>query len=178
MCEAKMKRSGGFTIIEMLVTMAVLAIIAAFAAPSYNNLMRSIRIDGDLSSIRSTLTYARSEAVNAQDFVGVCSSNNATACTGEDDWSVGWIVFVDVNDDQNYIAADDALLRVWEGPLSPNATLLETNARSMVIYDEDGMVSGDVISLEMRVEACGVGEQRDIGVTAVGRLDVQVGDCP
>jgi type IV fimbrial biogenesis protein FimT len=180
MCEAQMNRIRGFTLIELLVTMTVLAIIAAFAAPSFNGLIRSIRIDGDLSSIRSALTYARSEAVNSQGFVTVCSTNDSINCTGEEDWAVGWMVFLNDADDQAFNAGNDVLLRVWEAPLSPGASLEETNDRAVITYNDEGMVSAnsDLIELSLQTEGCGEGQLRTIDVTQVGRIDITVGDCP
>ena len=54
----------GFTLLELMVTVIILGIITAFAAPSFNNLLRDTRIDANTSKVRSALTYARSEAVN------------------------------------------------------------------------------------------------------------------
>lgn len=181
-----MKKSSGFTIIELVVTLSVLAIIAAFAAPSFTGLMRSIRVDGDLSSVRNALTYARAEAVNAQEFVTVCTSDNpaaanaSLACTEEVDWASGWIVFLDANDNQEFDAANDELLRVWETPLSASATLVDENDRTSVTFDDEGMVSGNsaVLKLALTVSGCEGTQQRIIETTLIGRLDISAGACP
>lgn len=181
-----MKRTSGFTIVELVVTLSVLAIIAAFAAPSFTGLMRSIRVDGDLSTVRTALTFARAEAINAQEFVTVCTSDDpaaataSLACTEEVDWASGWIVFLDANDNQEFDAADDQLLRVWETPLGANSTLIDEDDRTSITFDDEGMVSegSDVVSLELTVNGCEGDQQRVIETTLIGRLDISAEACP
>jgi type IV fimbrial biogenesis protein FimT len=183
-----MKQVQGFTLMELMVTVVILAIIAAFAAPSYNNLVRQTNIDSNTTKIRGALTYARSESANLSSTVTVCSTTNFTSCDGDENWQSGWVVFLDLDGDGLFdddadsdlceTNVDDCILRVWEA-LPPGAVLAETNGESFVTFNEQGaVVTGKPFNLELAIGDCGVAELRTLTLNPIGRLQVSTGDCP
>ncbi|ARG15547.1 MULTISPECIES: pilus assembly FimT family protein [Acinetobacter] len=72
----------GFTLVELIVTIAVMAIIAMMAAPSMSNLLESKRLDTNQRDLISTLSEAKSQAVLGRQNVSVnlnsAASNTAT----------------------------------------------------------------------------------------------------
>jgi type IV fimbrial biogenesis protein FimT len=82
----------GFSLIELLVTMAVLALTVSFAIPSVNTMILNSRLTTNTDSLVSSLNYARGVALYSNANVQVCpfSASNSTNCGN--DWSVGWIV--------------------------------------------------------------------------------------
>ncbi|MDO7675014.1 MAG: GspH/FimT family pseudopilin [Reinekea forsetii] len=178
----------GFTLLELMVTVIILGIITAFAAPSFNNLMRDTRIDANTSKVRSALTYARSEAVNLSSTVTVCSSTDYQSCDGDENWASGWIVFLDLNGDGDFdddsdanpceTNIDDCVLRVWD-PLASGASLIETNDEDSVTFSEQGaVVAATAFSLDLTMPDCALGDRRTLSLNAIGRLQVSTGDCP
>lgn len=79
-------RRAGFTLLELMVTIAVLAIIAALAAPSFSNLINSNRLTAAANDLVGALQVARMEAIRRGTSVQVCPSTNGSSCSG-DDWS-------------------------------------------------------------------------------------------
>lgn len=86
-------RSQGFTLIELMVTIALLAIVTTMAAPSMQafvsrSIMRGISADFTLAMQR-----ARSEAISTNQCVAMCMSSTGKKCVNSgDNWGVGWIV--------------------------------------------------------------------------------------
>ncbi len=92
-------KTSGFTLIEMVVTMAIVGVFASFAIPSFSNLIQSNRVTTGTNLLVSGLHLARSEALKRANNVVLCVSTNQTSCTGGGDYSEGWIIFLDCDGD-------------------------------------------------------------------------------
>jgi type IV fimbrial biogenesis protein FimT len=106
---ANIKYNSGFTLIEMIVTVAIVAILASIAVPSFSSLIERNRATVAANEMVSALLLARSEALKRRNNVTVCTSVDQTTCAGngELDFSKGWIVFVDCDKDRVRGAAVD-----------------------------------------------------------------------
>src|SRR5690606_16345249 len=84
----------GFTLIEFIITVAIMGIIAALAAPSFNRMMKEFRLNSTTDQLYTEILRARSEAIKRGSTVIMCRSANAKACVGgPKDWSKGWLVY-------------------------------------------------------------------------------------
>ncbi|ENA33281.1 MULTISPECIES: GspH/FimT family pseudopilin [Pseudomonas] len=100
-----MRSVRGFTLIELMVTVAVLAIVLTIAVPSFSNLIQSSRTNALVNELNGTLQIARSEALKRRKNVIVCRRNEAgTACDNGTDWSNGWLI--------RQVGGD--VIRVWD----------------------------------------------------------------
>jgi prepilin-type N-terminal cleavage/methylation domain-containing protein len=82
-----LKRKRGFTLVELMVTVAIMAILAAIAAPSIDGIARRTKLDADTERWQSALSFARSEAIKRNALVSVVPS--ASGFAG------GWNVITD-----------------------------------------------------------------------------------
>jgi type IV fimbrial biogenesis protein FimT len=86
----------GFTLIEMLITVSIAAILAAIAIPSFSSFINSTRQSSAAMQLVSDLNLARSEAIKRNNRMLVCSRNNAgTDCASSTNWQGGWLVCVE-----------------------------------------------------------------------------------
>ncbi len=92
--------AGGFTMVELMVVLAVLGAVMVLAAPGYRALILNNRMLSETYALRATLSNARAEALARRAPVVVCPTANGTACdTSRTNWATGYMTFVDTNND-------------------------------------------------------------------------------
>lgn len=89
---------GGFTMVELLVTIAVVGIGLALAVPAFNQFIDTNRYQALSRALVADMTNARAEAIRRGVPVGVCASTDGSSCSNTaSNWSVGWLVFADLD---------------------------------------------------------------------------------
>ena len=166
----------GFTLIELMVTIAVLAILMTIAIPSFQNMVLNNRIVAQANQLITALNYARSEAVKRAAPATVCSTNGGTACAGSMNWSTGWLVFADANEN-GAVDGGEAVLRVW--PTLSTGNTLNTGKDLRVTFAASGFATGFNDTFRL-CDKRGAAEARSIVINSMGRSYVQKGTtaCP
>ena len=129
-------RIQGFTLIELVVTMAVAAILVVVAVPSMRTVIQNGRLNTQANDLIGDLSLARSEAIKRRTFVGVCISTNGTTCAVGGNWRDGRAVFVGT-DVQGAWLAGDTILR-FRGPLVSATDTLTTAIAGPIIFSANG----------------------------------------
>ncbi len=103
-------RTAGFTLIEMIVTVTIAAILASIAVPSFTKMIERNRISTGTNEFLSALILARSEAVKRGVSVAICTSGDQTNCSssGSTEFADGWMVFTDCDGDGKHAAGAPA----------------------------------------------------------------------
>jgi type IV fimbrial biogenesis protein FimT len=129
-------RQPGFTLIELMVTLLVAAILLGVAIPSFVDLSVRNRVVTATNDFISTVNLARSEAIRRGITITICGTDDGTGCDA-DAWSSGWIVFVDT-DGNGDLDGGEQIIRV-HGGLGTNYTLAADDAfATSVSYGADG----------------------------------------
>lgn len=131
-----MTRQSGFTLIELMTAVLILAILGTIAVPSFRSFTINTRIGTAASDLATAMAFARSEAIRRSSRVGICASTDQASCSGDTAWATGWIVFDDVNG--NGSADANELLRVWQ-PAEGGVTVTANVANA--IYTGMGMAA-------------------------------------
>ncbi len=118
----------GFTVIELLVTLIIVAIITLIGAPSFMGAIKRERLTTEVNELISALATARSEAIKRNQHVIVQSTN--------DDWGAGWTLYVDMDRDKK-ISDGDLTLKIWE-KLSDRHTLKSDLKESYIDFSPSG----------------------------------------
>lgn len=176
-----MSSSRGFTLVELMVTLAVLVIVVGLAAPNLSAFIQSNRVTGHANGMISALNFARSEAVSRAESVRFCPVNDDhDACSGDNDWSVGWVAFVQSGPDAGEV------LRVWSPlPDSIELTLDTQGEVSDGFVDLLALGNVDVDSGNFRYrwtinpDGCREGRphQRSVDLAPSGRSQVVREEC-
>lgn len=135
-----MQKSRGFTMVELMVVVAIIAILTTLAAPSFKQLIQSNTISNAANTFLADTRYARSESIKRGSRVIMCRSDAPEAANpvcdsgsgpGGNGWVSGWIVFVDANGDSTRNASStaetDPLLRI-QSPISTINSIIETSS--------------------------------------------------
>lgn len=169
---ANRKRQRGFTLIEMMITISIAAILLSLAVPSFSAMQRRSQINTQTNALVSGLALARSEASKRGQRVSMCA-RNGTLCTASTDWSNGWLAFLDLNGNGNLDAGEDLL----QASPTTNQGVTLTSTQNAITYQ----VSGENLtqtSITITKSGCGSGEKRVITVEVTGRTSLAKSDCP
>ncbi|MBS0609226.1 MAG: GspH/FimT family pseudopilin [Comamonadaceae bacterium] len=132
----------GFTAIELMVTVAILAVLAALAAPSFTPLIERWRVQQAIEGLQSSVYFARSEAIKRGGNVLVQKipnlTNGCTTATGNNDWDCGWRVCADANLDGTCQATE--ILQEFFAPSSVQVT--RTSGGASISLNRWGLVNG------------------------------------
>jgi type IV fimbrial biogenesis protein FimT len=172
-------RPGGFTLIELMVTISVAAIMIALAAPSFASIFNINRLTGTANELLATLQSARIEAVRRNLRTVVCRSDDGATCnTASGDWG-GWISFVDT-DRSGVFNTGDVLLRTntITAPVRVTASPAISGDSSRVSFGSDGFAHAtNGTMLTATVGVCIVTAQpdlntRDVAIATGSRVSV------
>ena len=132
-----MKKAMGYSLLELVIVVALVGIVFSIAVPSMRVLTQNDRLVTHINTMVGHLAYARSEAVKRSQQVSVCVSNDAATCTGGS-WEDGWIVYIDADAD-NAFTANEQILRVQQA-LGGNNNVT-TTLGNQITYDYRGFTN-------------------------------------
>lgn len=167
-------RQGGFTIIELMITVVTVAILASLAVPAFDRAIRNNRVLSDTNSLIAAVANARSEAMKRSRFVSICPSSDGATCGAS--WTDGWILYVEKTTVATGDAPDiDTVLLV--GDTNNALQVNQTAGNAWIRFTSRGMAEQSV-TLEIRPATCNATyEYRELVFGITGRPAVTKQTC-
>lgn len=175
------KNQAAFTIIELMVTLAVLAVVLGIAVPSFTAQIQNNRVKALTEDLVTSINFARMEALKRGKRVSVCASVNGTACGGG--WADGWITFIDG------AASDIAATPVISNPADilrvqqkagDGTSIGEANSKTFLRYTATGMLGRTVtnnIVITISSAGCKSNVAKKININLAGMVSVDSVAC-
>jgi type IV fimbrial biogenesis protein FimT len=166
----------GFTLAELVVTLAVATIFFTLAVPSYYSVLQNNKAATVANYFSANIIFARSEAIKRGVTVTICPTANAafTACGTAANWINGWIIFVD-SDANGVLASTNDRLRVREA--LPVGSLV-AGGPTFISFDSSGFIASGAGTFTVSAAGCIGNYGRQINLANSGRLSIQAAACP
>ena len=161
----------GFTLIELMIVMVIVSILTMIAAPSFRSVMADNRATSTANELLYALQVARTEAIKRNAMVSLCPSSDQATCTGNGNWHLGWIIFLDVNTNGLRDNAEE-IIRV-QNAFDSTVTLAGPNA---IQYATGGYLSPATL-LSIQASVVDSVNNKWVCLTAIGRSQVKSTSC-
>ena len=159
-------KCAGLTALELVITLAVMAVLLTTALPSWERFTQRQRMKAAIGALHNDLLAGRVDSIYRNNSVLACPGDPTLGCSGGNDWSAGWIVFRDPNRD-GLRQLDEELLRHGQGV--EQVRIFSAKSRSEVRFFPDGSAPGSNGSISL----CGLGgpeKARRLVISNVGRI--------
>ncbi len=158
------RNSGGFTLIELMIVLVIVAVVLVMVPPGMSQLSLSTNLKSYSHEMLSSVYLARSEAIKRNAAATLCVSADGATCAGAGDWEQGWIV----------VAADGTVIKSQQaiGPgyrMTGSATAPDSH--TMVFQPSGAARTSSNITICRQVPAVG-NQERVVRVSATGRARV------
>ena len=160
-------RDRGFTLAELMITLAVAAILLAIAVPSFRTFVQNSRLTTQADTLVYSLNLARNEAVKLDTPVAVCASSDGATCTGA--WVNGWIVCYPAANCLPGSATPPTVLQVSPGLSNGNTVAEKISGATLATYSSNGQTGAgyQFVFCDSR----GAGSGRDVEINLIGRIE-------
>ena len=181
----------GFTLLELMMVIAVAAILGALALPNMQNFAQNSRLTTQNNDLIADLNVARSEAIKRNGNVVICRSASATTATpacdtgGTPAWENGWLIFADAPSatgtfNNTYAATDGDIILRARGPLEGSNTLRGnvTALNNLLVYSRLGVTTLAAAATPYYFKICdsrGTAKARSIELEITGRARIARG---
>jgi type IV fimbrial biogenesis protein FimT len=169
----------GFTLIELMITVAIIGIVAAIGVPSFLDMMSQNRSISLANELTASLNLARSEAIKRGKRVSVCKSGNVSSsspiCSSSTNWQNGWLIFVDSGTLGSFDSSDERL-KVGQPSASNAVITTDQTFTNYISYLPSGMSKGSDLP-NGSIDICVSHIARSIHINTTGRIRFEKGVC-
>jgi type IV fimbrial biogenesis protein FimT len=170
-------RPRGFTLLDLMASIMVLGVLLGLAVPSFTEAIRNNRLIAETNEVVGGVNYARSEALKRASTVSICARSTDTACgaSATTDWSLGWLIFVDVN--SNGVRNTGDTIIQSHPAIAAEFQLTSTN-RGYVRFMPTGVTGDGAETFNLHRTGCTGNKAKRLSLALVGRLRNETVACP
>lgn len=166
-----MKKNSGFTLIELMITVAIAAVTLSFAVSTFRSVVVTNKVATEVNDFVAGLNLARSEAVKR--------SGNAGLVAVAGGWGAGWDVRIDANRDGDLADVGDSIIRSWRSS-SSNMGWVNNDTVTTVMVDARGGIGTETsFTVTPASHDCpsGVDRIRTISISITGHASIARAAC-
>ena len=159
----------GFTLIELMITISLAAILVTVGVPSFNGLIERNQLTSNINQFVSSLSVARSEAIKRKEIVALCASADGETCSPGSGFENGWIIYVESVAPRNVRDVNNEDL-IWVQEALPNGiTLTNDSSSNSFLYRSTGRISGGAARVVLCKDAQ-TDKARALTINTTGRV--------
>jgi len=165
-------RAQGFTMLELLVAVAIAAVLFTIGVPMFRDVTLGSRLSAAANNLLSSVQLARSEAIKRNVNVTLCASSDGQSCAASGGWEQGWITIIDPAD-------PDTVVQYQQG-LPPGFQMTQTGGTTDLVFQPIGIGATAAVVTVCRLDPPG-SQERVVSVRPTGTANVSItttGVCP
>lgn len=168
----------GFTLLELMTTITVLAVLLGIGVPAFTSVIRNNQITAQTNELVAALNIARSEALKRGLPVSICVSNTTQDACVDDaaDWNSGWIAFSDPTN-PGALDSEEDIIQVWPAVGNGLNLVLGSGSASIRYLPSGASDAASTLTFDLSKPGCTGNNARQIEITRTGRIGSKKTEC-